>query len=204
MNDHYFTSEPTSETARRTIRVRLGSREFDAQTAAGVFSADRVDRGTGILLNAVDAPPATGQLLDLGCGWGPIALSMALHSPAASVWAVDVNERALELTRANAVALGCDNLRAASPEDVPKELTFREIWSNPPIRVGKEVLHDMMKSWLPRLEPGGVAHLVVAKQLGADSLVKWLNTELAHIGHAERTHNEAGYRILTFTRSQEP
>lgn len=186
------------------MRVHLAGRDITVQTAAGVFSAGRVDRGTGVLLDAVSSPPAEGNLLDLGCGWGPIALSMALQSPSATVWAVDVNERALELTRLNARAAGCSNVHTATPESVAEELTFREIWSNPPIRVGKEVLHEMLRTWLPRLEPGGVAHLVVAKQLGSDSLLRWMNAELSDYGIAERTHTEAGYRILSFRRNREP
>lgn len=204
VNDHYFTNQPSSEETGRTIRVRLAGRECDVRTSAGVFSADRVDRGTGILINAMDAPPQDGQLLDLGCGWGPIALSMAIQAPEATVWAVDVNERALALTRANAENIGCTNVRAALPYEVPAELTFREIWSNPPIRVGKDVLHEMLRTWLPRLEPGGQAHLVVAKQLGADSLMRWMNTELAHSGETKRAQTDAGYRVLTFTRNQAP
>lgn len=204
VNDHYFTNQPSSEETGRTIRVRLAGRECDVQTSAGVFSADRVDRGTGILINAMDAPPQDGQLLDLGCGWGPIALSMAIQAPEATVWAVDVNERALALTRANAANIGCTNVRAVLPHEVPEELTFREIWSNPPIRVGKDVLHEMLRTWLPRLEPDGKAHLVVAKQLGADSLMRWMNTELAHRGETERVQTDAGYRVLTFTRNQAP
>lgn len=204
VNDHYFTPIPSSERESHPMRVHLAGRDITVQTGAGVFSAGRVDRGTGILLDAVSSPPAEGNLLDLGCGWGPIALSMALQSPSATVWAVDVNERALELTRLNAAAAGCSNVHTATPKSVPEELTFREIWSNPPIRVGKEVLHDMLRTWLPRLEPGGVAHLVVAKQLGSDSLLRWMNSELSDYGLAERTCTEAGYRVLSFTRNREP
>lgn len=198
--DHYFSSDPTSALSTRTIRVTLAGRQFELTTAGGVFSPEHVDRGTGVLLNSLSAPPTSGNLLDLGCGWGPIAISMALQSPDATIWAVDVNERALELTRANAESLGLSNVRAVRPEEVPADIIFAEIWSNPPIRVGKVVLHDMLATWLPRLDDGCEAHLVVAKQLGADSLLRWINEELKSYGSAERTANEAGFRVLSFTR----
>lgn len=200
-NEHYFTNDPKSEFRPKTIRVELAGRPFQVQTAGGIFSPDHLDRGTEVLLNQVDAPPNAGVLLDLGCGWGAIALSMALQSPAAEVWAVDVNERALELTRQNAASLGLRNVQTATPEAVPDGLQLSEIWSNPPIRVGKAVLHEMLSHWLPRLEPGGKAHLVVAKKLGADSLLTWINETLGRFGAAERTANDAGFRVLTFTRS---
>ena len=200
-NEHYFTNDPQSAFKQKTVHVELAGRPLQVHTAGGVFSPDHVDRGTEVLLHEVDAPPNTGVLLDLGCGWGAIALSMALQSPAAEIWAVDVNERALELTAHNAASLGLSNVKTATPEEVPDGLHFSEIWSNPPIRVGKTVLHEMLSHWLPRLEPGGKAHLVVAKKLGADSLLAWINEALSEFGSAERTANDAGFRVLTFTRA---
>lgn len=201
--EHYFTNEHPGEFLPRTITATLAGRQVELTTAGGTFSPEHVDRGTGILINSVSLPPKTGNLLDIGCGWGPIALSMALHSPDARVWAIDINDRALELTRMNAEALGLKNLRAVRPEEVPAGLTFAEIWSNPPIRVGKVALHEILSTWLPRLEDGCEAQLVVAKQLGADSLLRWMNDELAAFGSAERHSTDAGFRVLTFTRIQE-
>lgn len=201
--EHYFTNEPAGEFVPHTITATLAGRPVELTTAGGTFSPEHVDRGTGILINSVAVPPKTGNLLDVGCGWGPIALSMALHSPDATVWAMDVNDRALELTRMNADALGLKNVRAVRPDEVPEGLTFAEIWSNPPIRVGKVVLHEILSTWLPRLEDGCEAQLVVAKQLGADSLLRWMNDELAPFGSTERALTDAGFRILTFTRIRE-
>lgn len=202
-SDHYFSASPAGEFTPRTIQVRLADQEAQVTTSGGVFSPEHIDRGTQVLLEQMSNPPVSGNLLDLGCGWGPIALSMALASPEATVWAVDVNERALELTRTNAERLGLSNVRAVLPDEVPAELTFAEIWSNPPIRVGKAMLHDMLQHWLPRLEYGSDAHLVVAKKLGSDSLLRWINDELNTVGTAERTGNKAGFRVLTFTRNRE-
>ena len=177
--DHYFTAEPASAAERRTLDVTLAGHRLQVQTAPGVFCPDRLDVGTAVLLEHVPAPPATGAVLDLGCGWGPIAMALGLLSPQASVWGVDVNLRALDLARHNAAAAGLADFHACTPEEVPADLTFAAIWSNPPIRVGKAVLHDMLLTWLPRLADGGTAYLVVQKNLGSDSLQRWLDAELA-------------------------
>jgi 16S rRNA (guanine1207-N2)-methyltransferase len=176
--DHYFTAQPASAGQRRQLRVFLAGREVVVETAPSVFCPDRVDIGTAVLLAEAPAPPPTGNLLDLGSGWGPIALSLGLLSPHASIWAVDVNQRALGLARDNAKALGINDFHAVTPDQVPDGIRFEAIWSNPPIRVGKEALHALLLTWLPRLAPGGAAYLVVQKNLGSDSLQRWLTTEL--------------------------
>ena len=195
--DHYFSARPASAEERRAIVVRLGDREVTVRTAAGVFSPGRLDLGTQVLLRAVPPPPATGDLLDLGCGWGPVALTLALSSPGARVWAVDVNERALDLVRGTAEDLGLGHLTAVLPEEVPDDVRFDAIWSNPPIRVGKEALHDMLARWLPRLAPGGQAHLVVQRNLGADSLHRWIAESLGLT--VERVGSAKGFRVLRVT-----
>lgn len=200
MTEHYFTAEPVSPDERRTRTVLLRGREVTVQTAGGVFSPDHLDAGTRVLLDEAPDPPAEGDLLDLGCGWGPVAMSLAAASPGARVWAVDVNERALDLTRRNASALGLTGVHAVRPEQVPEDVRFAAIWSNPPIRVGKETLHAMLRQWLGRLAPGGQAHLVVAKNLGSDSLLRWLATELGDHVDAERVATSRGFRVLQATR----
>ncbi|MEG3614876.1 class I SAM-dependent methyltransferase [Isoptericola haloaureus] len=202
MSDHYFTARPASDDERCTLDVRLAGREATVEVAAGIFSPGGVDKGTRILLDEVPAPPA-GDLLDLGCGWGPITLTAALENPATTVWAVDVNERALDLVRRNADRLGvADRVRAMTPDEVPDDVTFAALWSNPPIRVGKQVLHDMLRRWLPRLTapcpPDGGAWLVVQKNLGADSLARWIEAELGQ--PTRRAASSKGFRILHVTR----
>ncbi len=194
--DHYFTAAPASADERRNLSVELAGRRLTVVTAGGVFSPDRVDVGTGVLLREAPTPPQTGRLLDLGCGWGPIALSLALRSPQAHVYAVDVNERALGLARTNAELAGAENVTACRPEEVPEGERFSAIWSNPPIRVGKAVLHEMLRTWLPRLEPGGAAYLVVQKNLGADSLQRWVVETLEGL-RCERYAASRGFRLLT-------
>jgi 16S rRNA (guanine1207-N2)-methyltransferase len=201
--DHYFTAEPASGAERRQLRVFLAGRELIVETAPGVFCPDRVDIGTAVLLREAPEPPAEGNLLDLGCGWGPIALALGLRSPAASIWAVDVNQRALGLARDNAKALGIQHFHAVTPEEVPAGIGFAAIWSNPPIRVGKAVLHDMLMTWMPRLEAGGTAYLVVQKNLGADSLQRWLTDRLDPGELAvDRYATARGFRLLSVHRHQ--
>ncbi|MBE1876416.1 class I SAM-dependent methyltransferase [Myceligenerans pegani] len=192
-HDHYFSERPASATDLRTITVRIAGREAEVDVAAGVFSPGGIDKGTCVLLEEVPAPPG-GDLLDLGCGWGPLGLTMAAERPDARVWAVDVNERALDLVRRNAERLGLGNVRAVTPDEVPDDVRFAAVWSNPPIRVGKAVLHELMGRWLPRLAPGGDAWLVVQKNLGADSLARWIADELGL--PVSRETSSKGFRVL--------
>lgn len=206
--DHYFSAQPASDGELRTVPVRLAGRDVEVVTAGGIFSPDGVDKGTRVLLEEVPAPPAEGTFLDLGCGWGPLALTMALEAPAATVHAVDVNERALDLARRNATALGVAagtgrtaGVRVSTPDQVDPGTTFDLIWSNPPIRVGKAVLHELLRTWLPRLAPGGRAYLVVQKNLGADSLQSWIGRELPGLT-AARLASSKGFRVLRVSREE--
>jgi 16S rRNA (guanine1207-N2)-methyltransferase len=158
-----------------------------------VFSAGRLDPGTRILLDTVPPPPPTGDLLDLGCGYGPLALVLAARSPGARVWAVDVNQRALELCARNAERSGLANVRCAAPGDPGLPGTLDVIWSNPPLRIGKQALHELLAGWLARLAPGGSAYLVVQRHLGSDSLHRWLDGAGWPV---TRIASRAGYRVL--------
>ncbi|HVN13766.1 MAG TPA: methyltransferase [Kineosporiaceae bacterium] len=196
---HYFSERPAGAPERRLLRVRLAGRDVEVVTAPGVFSGDRLDLGTRVLLREAPPPPSSGDLLDLGCGWGPLALTLGLLSPRARVWAVDVNERALELARENARRIGTAGVRAVRPEEVPDDVRFTAIWSNPPVRVGKETLHALLLRWLPLLRPGAQAHLVVQRHLGADSLQAWLADRLDGAVAVERAGSAKGYRVLRVT-----
>jgi 16S rRNA (guanine1207-N2)-methyltransferase len=180
-----------------TVRLDLPDLSLTLRTDRGVFSGDRIDPGTRYLLTAAPAPPSAGHLADIGCGYGPIALTLATRSPGATVWAVDINERALELTRANAAAAGLTNVRVVTPEAVPDEVGLAALWSNPPVRVGKAALHDLLDRWLGRLHSDGAALLVVQKHLGSDSLHRWLE---ARGWSVTRLGSRAGYRLLEVRR----
>lgn len=197
MTEHYFSAEPLGETRLREVDFSVQGRHYSLSAAGGVFSAARLDPGTAVLLRKADlpAPQTEGTLLDLGCGYGPIATVLATVAPQAKVWAVDINARARELARKNAKDLA---ITVAAPDEVPIELTFSQIWSNPPIRVGKAELHELLLKWLPRLAPDGVAWLVVAKHKGADSLQQWLIDQ----GYPTQRHaSGSGFRVLKLVRA---
>jgi len=191
--DHYFDATPSTPDRRQDVTTRIWGKELTFTTSAGVFSHDGLDKATAVLLRT-STPPAGGTILDLGCGWGAIACALA--GAGATVWAIDPNERALELTALNASRLGV-TVHAALPDDVPADVVFDEIWSNPPIRIGKQALHDLLLRWLPRLTPGGVARLVVGRNLGADSLQRWLTDQG---WPTERVASEKGFRVLEVRR----
>ncbi|MEV4007874.1 methyltransferase [Actinomadura sp. NPDC049753] len=193
MGEHYFAERPGAAARRRTVDLVLPDLHLRLDTDSGMFSPDRVDPGTRVLLETVPPPPAAGDLLDLGCGYGPIAITMAKRSPQASVLGVDVNRKALAMAESNANAAGLDNVRFTLADDADPGLRFAAIWSNPPIRIGKAALHDLLLTWLPRLAPGGLAHLVVQKHLGSDSLQKWL---AAQGFPTERIASRSAYRVL--------
>lgn len=199
-SEHYFSSIPDSELRLRQIHAQLAGQFYELTTSNAIFSPDRIDMGTEVLLAHTPAAPPGGNLLDLGCGWGPIALTLALQAPHATVWAVDVNERALDMVRRNATAVGLTNINAVTPEDVPGDIEFTSIRSNPPIRVGKDQLHNMLKLWLPRLEAGSDAWLVVQKNLGSDSLHRWLEATLPADFSTVRAATNKGYRVLRVRR----
>ncbi|NUR89414.1 MAG: methyltransferase [Nonomuraea sp.] len=194
---HYFSEEPSAASRPGSVQLVLPDLHLKLETDAGVFSPERVDLGTKILLESVPAPPQDGDLLDLGCGYGPIALTLASRAPEATVWAVDVNRRSLELTSRNAATARLYKVSPVMPDDVPDDVKFRVIWSNPAIRIGKAALHEMLTRWLSRLTDDGAAYLVVQKHLGSDSLQRWLGEQG---WQATRTHSRAAYRILKVTR----
>ena len=198
-DEHYFTADPSTPFQRVPLRADVWGHWLELTTGSGVFAKGRLDIGTSVLLRECAPPVGARRVLDLGCGYGVIGLAVAVAVPEAHVTAVDVNERALLLARENAEALGVsDRYDARLPDDVDEEATFDEIWSNPPIRVGKEALHELLLTWLPRLTPEGVARMVVGKNLGADSLTDWM------IGQGFPTRKVAsakGFRVLETRRS---
>ena len=197
----YFEADQGVVSEPRMMTMRLPDMTLDLATDRGVFSGSRVDPGTDILLREGPTPPAAGEVLDLGCGYGPIAFAIAHRAPATRVWAVDVNRRALELVRATAERLEVTNVEAAEPDEVPADICFTAIYSNPPIRIGKEALHALLLRWLGRLAPDGRAHLVVQKHLGSDSLAAWLILQGYSV---ERVAAKRAYRVLTVSPDGTP
>jgi 16S rRNA G1207 methylase RsmC len=194
VSDHYFAADPSSQLRRLPVQASAWGNELSLQSAAGVFAHGRLDTGTAVLLRSARPVAVSGTYLDLGCGYGAIACALAAAAPAGVVYAVDVNPRAVQLTGENAAALGLGGrVHAGEPDAVPDGVTFDEIWSNPPIRVGKAALHELLLRWLPRMRSDGRAVLVVAKFLGADSLQRWLGEQ----GYpCQRLASAKGFRVL--------
>jgi 16S rRNA (guanine1207-N2)-methyltransferase len=202
MDEHYFSADPTVRFTRQPVRAEVWGRELRLMSGSGVFAQGKLDVGTAVLFRETDPPtdPPTGRrFLDLGCGYGVIGLALAVLVPTCTVRAVDVNERAVLLATENAASLGVgERFAACTPDQVPLGETYDEIWSNPPIRIGKEALHTLLLTWLPRLTPGGRAVMVVGKNLGADSLQRWLDTQ----GFPTRRLASAkGFRVLETRRA---
>jgi 16S rRNA (guanine1207-N2)-methyltransferase len=189
----YFAERPAARPHPGSVHVVTSDLHLELDTDSGMFSPSRLDPGTRLLLETAPQPPPRGDLLDLGSGYGPLALVLATRSPGAQVWAVDVNTRALTLCARNAERAGLPNVRCAAPGDPALPGAFDLIWSNPPIRVGKTALHALLATWLGRLAPGGAAYLVVQRHLGSDSLQRWLDSSG---WPADRVAARSGYRVL--------
>lgn len=194
--EHYFSKESLTPLKPKTIQIPVAGELQQVTTASGTFSPQQLDVGTGVLIDQMSEAAESGDLLDLGCGWGPIALNLGKLRPAAIIWAVDVNTRSIELTQKNAKDLGLSNIRAALPEQIPDDLRFSGIWSNPPIRIGKKELRTLLLFWLPKLQKDAEAFLVVQKNLGSDSLQKWLTEELSEGYQVSRHTSVKTYRVL--------
>jgi 16S rRNA (guanine1207-N2)-methyltransferase len=197
-DEHYFSADPSVRFKRAPVTATVWGHELSLTSGSGVFAQGRVDIGTAVLFRETE-PPAAGRFLDLGCGFGVIGLAIATAVPGATVTGVDVNERAVLLANENAAALGiADRFRASTPDGVPPDAAYDELWSNPPIRIGKVALHELLLTWLPRLAPGGRAVMVVGRHLGGDSLQRWLGNQG---WPTERIASAKGFRVLETRRS---
>jgi 16S rRNA G1207 methylase RsmC len=204
-DEQYFTDQPrTQSTAgtskQKTAQLRVDDKFLQVVLDSGVFARKGIDAGTMVLIDAAARPPTTGNFLDLGCGSGAIALTLATRAPKAKIYAVDVNERAIALTASNAKVNNLSNITVLLPTSVPQDLRFDLIWSNPPIRIGKNELHALLQLWLSKLTATGEAWLVVNRNLGSDSLAVWLTS----IGYqVDRLVSKQGYRVLRVRPTRE-
>jgi 16S rRNA G1207 methylase RsmC len=205
-DEQYFTTQPQVASVAHTKQqnfavLRVADRELTIGTDRGVFSRRGIDQGTMVLLESAARPPSAGNFLDLGCGAGPIALTLAAYSPNATVYAIDINDRARELTDSNAQRNRLSNVVTCAPNDVDDAIRFDVLWSNPPIRIGKQELHALLLTWLSRLSSTGEAWLVINRNLGSDSLAVWLTEQ----GYAtERLTSKRGFRVLRVTPTRAP
>jgi 16S rRNA (guanine1207-N2)-methyltransferase len=198
--EHYFSDAPTVASAPSAIELMLPDFQFTLATDRGVFAGQAIDIGSKLLL--LDGPVACLDdkvIVDVGAGYGPIALTLAARNPQATVYAIEINSRARHLCEQNAKTAELANVVVLAPEDFPESLRIDRIWSNPPIRIGKKALHDLLELWFGKLQPEGSGHLVVQKHLGADSLAKWLRGQ----GFAvQRRGSKKAFRLLDVSHSQ--
>ena len=197
-HQHYFSESPQAESRRKEFAVTGADGELTLSTDAGVFSQHGLDKGTSVFLEVMAkhdcAPIDPGSFLcDIGCGSGAIALTLAVRYPACTIYAIDTNKRARDICVENAARNGLTNVVVKAPDEVDPSITFAAIWSNPPIRIGKSALHELLELWLARLDTDGTAYLVVNKNLGADSLSQWM-TDLNY--PTTRLASRNGFRVL--------
>ena len=194
-HEHYFSADPSAPAKLTEVEIEVGGQVLKLSASSGTFSSERLDPGTRVLLGLWEYFPTDGIVLDLGCGWGPIGLSIAKLQPATEVIGVDVNQRSVELANANAKRNGLANFSACLDKDLDANLEIDHIWSNPPIRIGKENLHDLLRNYLSRLKPTGDAYLVVQKQLGAESLQRWIAQQWPE-REVTKVENSKGFRVI--------
>ena len=194
-HEHYFSADPSAPAKLTEVEIEVGGQVLKLSASSGTFSSERLDPGTRVLLGLWELFPTDGIVLDLGCGWGPIGLSIAKLQPATEVIGVDVNQRSVELANANAKRNGLANFSVCLDKDLDANLEIDHIWSNPPIRIGKENLHDLLRNYMSRLKPTGDAYLVVQKQLGAESLQRWIAQQWPE-REVTKVENSKGFRVI--------
>ena len=198
-DNHYFSDNPESTSAEKQIDISLGDTEIRVFTDSGVFSPQSLDKGTAVLLSHLDLAVDQGTVMDLGSGWGPISLALALKNTSLDVIAVEINPRAKQLLEKNAKNLAVGNIQQRELEQIADN-SVDQIWSNPPIRIGKKQLHQLLIEAFSKLKPGSDAFLVVQKHLGSDSLAKWIEAELSM--EVLRVDSHKGFRVLKATKPQ--
>lgn len=191
MADHYYTENPASAHDERRVAVRALGQALTFTTDAGVFSRDGLDRGTEVLLNAL--PPLSGRVLDLGCGWGAVGVALGKANPALEIVMTDVNARAAELSRRNAQDNGVTATVVQGDGFEAVTGRFDAIVTNPPIRAGKAVIYGLFERARDYLSPGGALYIVIRKQQGAPSALKFLKERYASVEILDR---EAGFWVL--------
>ncbi|MFK2826834.1 class I SAM-dependent methyltransferase [Bacillus sp. B190/17] len=195
MTNHYFSQTPDSESNPVFWEYSLKGRTFRFKTDAGVFSKKEVDFGSRLLIETFQVPEMEGPVLDAGCGYGPIGLSVASILPDRMVHMIDVNQRALSLAKENAALNHIDNVKIYESDRLGNvhETGFAAILTNPPIRAGKKVVFDFFRQSYEKLAEGGWLWIVIQKKQGAPSAIKEVESLF---GNVETVHRSKGYYII--------
>jgi len=198
VSEHYYTRRPGAAHDETSFHATLRGMDFRFVTDAGVFSRDRVDFGSLLLMEAMEIGPAD-TVLDLGCGYGPIGMVAARLAPQGFIYMVEINERAAELARRNLAANGIANAEVRVGDGLAPVagIAFDTILTNPPIRAGKATVYRLLEEAWAALKPGGSLWVVVQNKQGAPSMKQKLQ-EL--FGAVEDVDRKAGYRVLRAQR----
>ena len=195
MSEHYFSERPQSKSEPKTWNYTLREKEYSFMSDVGVFSKNEVDFGTRLLIEHFEVPMISGDILDLGCGYGPIGIVLADHYQDRQIKMVDVNERALELAQGNAVKNNVSNVEVIQSDGLSKlgNDSFAAIVTNPPIRAGKKIVHKLFAESKQALQPRGELWVVIQKKQGAPSAKEKL---VSLFGNVEVVFRSKGYFIL--------
>ncbi|MRX72554.1 methyltransferase [Bacillus lacus] len=200
MSDHYYSEKPSVKSERKTWEFTLRGKPFVFQSDRGVFSKNEVDFGSRLLIESFIFPDAEGDLLDVGCGYGPIGISLAAEFPDSLIEMVDINERAIQLAKDNAEKNNIRNVRIYQSNLLEQTAgkKYAAILSNPPIRAGKKVVHEIFEKSFHQLHPRGELWIVIQKKQGAPSALDKLNDLF---GEAEVVNKDKGYFIIKAKKS---
>ncbi|WP_339298246.1 class I SAM-dependent methyltransferase [Paenibacillus sp. FSL R5-0623] len=201
MSNHYYSDKPQVAHDRRATEAVLRGFSLRFVTDAGVFSKNGIDYGSRVLIDAIELPSGA-HVLDVGCGYGPMGLTAAKLVPDGHVTMIDINERAVELSRENAKANGINNVTVLQSNLLAevKKQDFDVILTNPPIRAGKDTVHTIFEQAHRHLKVGGSLWIVIQKKQGAPSAKAKLESLF---GRVEEVTKDKGYRIFKAVKSEE-
>ena len=201
MSEHYYSNKPQIESKPRQWKFTLRGHTFTFETAAGVFSKSEVDFGSRVLIDTFEMPEVEGDVLDVGCGYGPIGLSIAKANPERFVHMMDINTRAIALAEKNAQVNGIQNVRIFESDGLASvgDVKAAAILTNPPIRAGKETIFRFYDESYEKLVEGGELWIVIQKKQGAPSTVSHLEELFSEVDVVEK---KKGYWIIRAIRAK--
>jgi 16S rRNA (guanine1207-N2)-methyltransferase len=195
MNNHYYSQKPTVQSNRKTWEFTLKGHLFTFQSDRGVFSKKEVDFGSRLLIEAFTLPDIKGDILDVGCGYGPVGLSIAKHYNR-HVDLIDINERAIELAIDNAALNSVENVTIFQSDlfqKIKADRKYMAILTNPPIRAGKKIVHAIFEDSFKHLVEDGELWIVIQKKQGAPSAIDKLEKMFKEVEVVEK---KKGYYII--------
>jgi 16S rRNA (guanine1207-N2)-methyltransferase len=195
MSEHYYADQPSSESNPKTWSYELNGYTIKFTSDDGVFSKKEVDFGSKLMLELYSDPAVKGNILDMGCGYGPIGLTVAKQYSDRTVWMVDVNERALSLSKLNAKQNNVGNIKVLKSylfDELENEM-YASVITNPPIRAGKKVVHQLFEQAYEHILPNGELWVVIQKKQGAPSAIEKLESLFSEV---EVVGKKKGYYII--------